>query len=194
MAKNSLFPAFIQMFYSSAYAPHVMTLPINTWSPISSGHDAGTALAWDGSQQDVITEMDFLTDKLALLAPASVNINSYTVWTMASEDANPQYQVSVDVSKVGTNASTNQSKAVQTQYNMLDTEGQKVKLVLLDFPYIGWDRTTGFDALTSTERDVLGKLMDELSFFSSRNGKRPAVFRSRTTKLNDKLRRAYRMS
>ena len=195
MAENSLYPAYLVIDYSSSYAPHKMTLPIHSWENTGlDSHALGGSTDWDDIALDVEDVMDDFIPLLAACFQDSVNFNAVSVFTLETKDSPPLFRASKPYSAVGTNASTAANKAYQTSYNFLDTEGAKFRLTFLDAPIVGYDRTVGLTALTAAEQAVLAAIANTGYMFASRNGQRINTFRSRTTTLNEKLRRAYRMA
>jgi hypothetical protein len=195
MAVGTLAPAFIEVDYSSQFAPHVMTIPINEWLPPDPSGAGGYALDWNDNPVNVDDVMDLLLAALAELFYSATNFNGYTVWTKADSDAPNVFGTHVSKSVTGlAGATTGVEKAVQTTYTITDTLGHLFKLVLLDAPPITFNRTVGLSALSADEQAVIALLTDEDNFFRSRQNGRPASFRARTATLNEALRRQYHMA
>lgn len=74
-----------------------------------------------------------------------------------------------------------------------DTNGKLMKLVLLDFAS-GNDFDRYVNAATIGVNTIVGQLSSSENAWSSRQNAQPSTFLARTAKLNDKLRKEYRMA
>jgi len=197
---DSLSPPFVRICYNSRHArfsarvvPHVMTLSMNKWTPVTSAHVAGTTVSWNGQHIDTDQMVKNMVIALSKIFQPDVNFTHYEVFTLEAATSQPLPRVLRPCSIVGSNPSTAQSKAVQTTYTLHDTKGKIVKIVLMDAPVISFNRVVLFDPLSDYERVLIGQFQDKNNGWSSQNGARPNLFRSRTTTLNKKLRRAHHM-
>lgn len=194
MPANALSPAFVRIFYHSAFAPHTMTRPTRAWSPPSGGFTNGSVTDWTGAQRDVD---DMVKDFINAIKPgfsADVTFDNYIVYTQADADAEPLIAALGDLSIVGTFSGSAQEKASQCTYNLLDSEGQKAKIVLLDSALLtDFEPVTALGSLTAEEQAMINEFISTGNGWASRNDARPTIFRKATYKLNDALRRSYRM-
>lgn len=192
--ENSLAPAFVRIFYHSAFAPHVMTRPTNAWSPPSGGFTNGSVLDWTGAARDID---DMVKDFVNAIKPgfsADVTFDNYIVYTQADEDAEPLIAALGDLSIDGTFVGSAQEKAAQCTYSLLDSEGAKAKIVLLDSALLtDFEPIGAVGDLTAAEQAMIAEFISTANGWASRNGARPTIFRKATYKLNDALRRSYRM-
>jgi hypothetical protein len=123
-----------------------------------------------------------------------VGFDNYIIWTKADATADPLIRDVGDLSIAGTFAGSAQSRASMANYNLLDGEGKKVKMVLLDVALVdGFDPKGSLGALNTDEGNLMTQFMATTNGWASRNDLRPATFRRATYKLNDALRRRYRM-
>jgi hypothetical protein len=76
---------------------------------------------------------------------------------------------------------------------MRDTAGDLLKIVLLDFAS-GNDFEKYVNATTAGVDGIVAELADDTNGWRSRKGHQPQAFISRLAKLNDELRKAYRMA
>lgn len=193
MAENSYFPTRVDINYSSEFAPHVMKLSAKTFSVPSAGNLFGTITSWAGPEADAEDMIDALITTMSAMFTAQVNINGWEIWTYDTPTSPALFRIAKSTSVAGTNISTTQRKAVQTSYNLMDSAGSVAKLTLLDAPVITFDRIVGFSVLTANEQSMINELMDDINGWSSKANNRITTFRSRTTTLNEKLRREYHM-
>lgn len=194
MTEHSLFPCSCQIFYRSIYAPHSMTIPLTEWSPISSGHPAGTNLAWDGTQVDTDDMISQLEVFLLPFFQTTTLFLSYTINTYADKDApaRPRFSTAFGV-QAGT-GSTN-IPAAQATWNFKTEEFGAFKLILLDTKVSA--AFGPLSVLVSPTNDieiaVRDFIMDEANAFSGRDGARPSILNKITYTLNEKLRAEYHL-
>lgn len=191
---NSLYPAFVRLFYQSNFSPHTMTIPTRAWIDPNDPDESGGYINWNGDGIVAADMINALVDDLVDLMDETSAFNSYIIYTLASPTAPPIIRRVYPLTDVGTVSDSFQVKATQHTFSMLDTEGAKMKLVLLDAPVqAGYEPVKTLATLSAAEQAVIGDLLTPDAAWSSRNGARPATFRRKTVKLNDKLRRAYHM-
>lgn len=194
MTEYSLFPCSITFNYRSTYAPHKMTIPLNAWSPASSGHLAGTNLAWDGTQKDTA---DLVGEFVTLLKPffhTSTIFSDYVVYTYADEDAPARPVISDAITGgAGTGAAT--IPATQASYMMKTTAYGTFKIVMLDTKV-----SAAFGPLNSLVvgvNDAEIALVDYIKAvanpFRGRDNAEVHNFVKVTYTLNEKLRKSYRL-
>jgi hypothetical protein len=193
MPPNTYYPTLVRLRYSSEFAPHEMQLSARAWSPPSEGNDFGTFTSWDDVEIDAETMIDNLILALVEQFTAQINFNGWEIWTFASPTAPAIFGISKSTSVAGTSVSTNQRKAIQTTYNLMDLSGNRAKITLLDAPVVSFERIVGFSVLTADEQQIINELTATGSAWSSKANNRITTFRSRTTTLNEKLRREYHM-
>lgn len=187
-------PVFVVIEYSSSFGPHTMVRPLrNAWT--DTGTDLGTITPWnEGTNIDVLT---MITDWLTLCAvifPSTVTFSSATLYTQPDPDiaATPRALESFTIG--GTGTGTTWSKAVQVTFSMRDRLFKPCKVVLLDcYSGNGFDPST-YGSLGVAPKAVVDSFMSDASAWASRAGNQPHQFIRETVDLNDKLRRAYRMT
>lgn len=191
MAIHSLFPAFFRLFSQSEFGPHISTIPTLSWN--TSAAPAGRFIAWDGSDRDAA---DMITDFVDLILPfftPDTEYQSATIYTMADIDALPQPRAFVNFTgKVGSSADPAVPASMST-YSFRTTNFGLMKLVFLDAPV-----TTNFLPFTSLASSVpltnlFNFMSDEANAISARDNGRPAQFIRATFKINDELRKSYRL-
>lgn len=195
MTAYSLFPAYIQIHSESQFGVHIQTLPTRAWIDPNDIDDNGSFLNWEG---DPVTLDDMLTTWLTLwkvLFTPDTGFNSAILFTLVDENSEPLLKRVIPLSIVGTSDGIGQEKATQLTYSLLDTGGHATKLVALDAPLpVGFDVVSVFGSLTAPEQAVISGFVNPSFAWASRAGNRPLVFRKASYTLNDKLRRAYRMT
>jgi len=191
---NSLFPNFVRIFYSSPFAPHVMTLPTREIDDSDADPLNWTLDAWDASTVNLVDMIEAFIAKLGHALPVGATISSYLVYRMDAPDAEPLIIYGADATTAGDAGDDGETKAIQVTLSALDTEGQKAKLTLLDVSHQEFDPIVGLLAVPADEKDLFVEWVNTINAWASRNGARPSLFRRRTATLNEKLRRAYRMT
>lgn len=190
---NAIAPGYIQIEYTSAYAPHIMTLPVNTITPNLGAPLSSQIEAWDTSLVDWTTMVDALVAEFQPRFPNTVTFDRATLWNQPLSTDLPFFVGSYSVSLVGTLAVPGWAKATQETISARDTAGYVAKLVFLD---VGTTNT--FDKQVTLVAAGITDLWDvwtsETWGWSSRAGNRPATFIQTSRTLNESLRRAYRMT
>lgn len=105
MARNSLSPGFLKIFYTSNGHPHVQTLPVNPVAPAGAATNlldkSGASQLWTSAVADLVLIM-----KAVLHTTDS--IDTAEIWTQASPTAVPIFQASSAIGVNGTSASVDQ--------------------------------------------------------------------------------------
>jgi hypothetical protein len=193
--ENSLSPAFIKINYTSAYAPHTMSIPT---VPLNGVGVVLTPPNFDlrGAAVDVNADTavnDWIGTIKELFLP-STRFDSYTLYTQAGAGDIPVPVWSAPLNIVGTSVKTTLAKAMEQIYTFRADDFTLYKLYLLDVPSeFNQDRETSF-ASRPAHQAVVDYITADVTWFASRGGGRPNVFLQVTEKQNDKLRRSYRMT
>lgn len=193
MAIHSLFPAFFRLFYTSVYAPHIMTIPTKAWDS-GGGGGAGSFTSWAGPPIDAATMIEGFVDLLLPFHVASTNFGQAIVYTMDDEDAPPRPRAFIAFTgKVGTSVLP-VNAAAQSMYTFRTTTFGLLKIIFLDAPV-----TSGFLPISivtpgSELADLNDYLMLDANAFAGRDNGQPNGFVHATFKLNDELRKSYRLS
>lgn len=189
---NSLAPAFIKVNYHSISGPHSMLIPTlaanvaPTPSESTIDTHAGGTIAWDDMAEALLTE---LADQMS----TSSAFDGIFLFTQADADADPVLITGKNITIAGTNAAPGWEVATQLTINAKSENGGNVRLTLLDFASGGQFTKTSVLAGSGLEAVVAewGLLANG---WSSRDNGRPSIFLSATRTLNERLRRAYRIS
>jgi hypothetical protein len=193
---NSLYPAFIELEYSTPYGEHVMTIPIRAVPDFESDPALTICENWDATTSVVSTTVANLCAQFANFYTDDSQFNLYSIWTMADSEAIPEfaetYRFTTPIQ--GSSASTTWKKAAQNTFTFRTADGGISKVTLLDsLSFNLWDKQT--DPTGSTDvLAVIDAWTDTNAFFAGRDNARPSAFLQLTKTLNEKLRRAYRMT
>jgi hypothetical protein len=193
MPVHELYPAVVKYNYQSPFGLHVMTLPTREWLDTRPSDAFGSYDDWDSNFVDAESFWDTFASEMTVEFTDDIFITSWEIWTYATPGGPAQFRVSKAITEQGAFVSTNPFKAVQETYNFLDTEGLAVKLTFMDAVARDFDKATQYAVLAGGEQDLVDRFTGTDGVFSSRAGNRPATFRSRTTTINEKLRREYHM-
>lgn len=195
MAVHTLYPCSCALRYHSAYAPHVMTIPLTAWSPVSSGHDSGTNLAWDSSQVDTKDMITGLVDLLIPFFDTNTHFDGYTIFTYATitGPALPQSEATF-MGKVGTSSAT--IPASMASYIFRTAGFGSARIILLDTVVTSTfqPKTVLLSPADDDEIALINYWMDDGNAFAGRDGTQVTFWRKITYKLNDALRKEYRLS
>lgn len=192
MTAFGLQPSFIKIFETSAFSRHVRTLPIKQW--IIGGGVGGSVTNWSGDIIDVDTMVKALVNKMKVLVPATTSYDYYEVWNYPTVDALPIPVATNALSIVGTSVSTGWSEAVEETFHIQTEAFGKFKLVMLDIPtdnFFGKVAPADFDANVLA---LIAEITAVDNAWSGRDGARPALAKSATITLNEKLRRSYKLT
>lgn len=194
MAPNSLFPAFVQVGYHSAFGAHNMILPTLSWTNAASPGGAGEFNTWDASTVDADDMINDLIDLFVPFFKADTSFDHYTIYTLANAEATPLPQAAKQLTQVGTNATTTWSKAVETTFMFRTNLFGLRRLVFLDAPSGGvFDKIDSFS--TSPEAIAIrDQFADVTQAWSARDNGRPTILTQITYTLNEKLRKEYGMT
>lgn len=195
MTVHSLFPAYGQIAYHSAYGAHTAIIPTKEWfsSPLVPGNVLGNYTNWSSVPCDGEEMWDDYVDTFLEFFPSTTLVDTVTIYTKATEDAPAIPRALKAYGQAGTDATAAWSKAVQKTWTMRDTDFNIVKAVMLDCLAVG-----GFDKITDISGSAeslafFGALSSSAWAFASRAGFRPNSLQSVATDINDELRKQYGM-
>jgi hypothetical protein len=195
MTISTLYPAFVQTVYSSAYAAsHILNLGLRDWQGgVDTGVELGLSTSWNEGNANVLTDLQDLFDVLITQWPATVSILRSTVFTIEEPGGVARPRASyTHTALVGTDATPGVTKAVQKTFTMYDTLFNHVRIQLMDAASNdNWAKQTDWSA--SPASDLIAVFGDADRAFASRKGHRPNVGISIINKFNDKLRHSYGM-
>lgn len=192
---NSPAPAFVRINYVTLYAPHTMEVPSVPIVP-----NILSASGWDFSLRgaeipvDVGTAVRALVAKLKVFHKSTTVFTDYIAYTQDDPDLPATPVLSEALGIAGTTALTGWAKAVEATWTFRTDSFGLSKIVMLDIPdEASYDKET--DLSGSVIKDAL---MDywvaAATWVAGRDGGRPATFLQISKTLNEKLRRAYRMT
>lgn len=194
MAENSLYPAFVRINYHSPYGVHTMTIPTLGWDYSGGTPLGGIFAAWDASDREAV---DMISDFVNLIKPfflATTTFDNFTIYTMASAEADPTPVFAGELAIDGTSVETEWAKAVQMTWTFRTSLFGIFKLVFLDVPSAsGFDKILSFGASPEAEA-VRDYLAADTNGFAGRDGGQVSVLDQISFTLNEKLRREYHMN
>lgn len=195
MTEYSLYPAFLDMAYHSAYGSHHAIIPTREWSnvPLVPLALLGSYMNWNEIVCDGEAMVDAYVDAFLEFFPSTTLVDTVTVFTMADEDAPKIPRAIKAYGQAGTDATSAWSKAVQKTWTLRDVNFNVAKYVMLDCLAVG-----GFDKVTDISGSAeslayVGTMTSSSWAFSSRAGFKPLSLQSVATDINDKLRKEYGM-
>jgi hypothetical protein len=193
MTEFSLRPYWGTINYHNGKAPHKMTLPFANWNPIASGHDQGTFDKWSAG---TIDSDDMIQGFISLLIPIFTNdtiFDSYTIYKQLTEDDIPEPVAANICTQVGTSVGA-VIPATMSTWSFRTAALHRCKLTFLDLPVpAGFAKTYPAD-LNADGLAIVAYYTDADNAFAGRDNSRPNTFISATATLNEKLRRAYRLT
>jgi hypothetical protein len=193
MAEHALFPAYGDVRYHSAFGVHHALVPTREWfsSPLIPGNTLGQYQNWSSAPCDGEEMWNEFVDKWKPFFTSTVFLDSITIYTKATPEAQAIPRAVKAYGTAGTNAGVGWYKAVERTWVMRDTEFFIAKSVMLDANSgNNFDRVA--DISGSAESEAYFGALSALGWaYQSRAGFRIATFQSLTTGLNDKLRKQY---
>lgn len=193
MTQYSLFPSHVQIRYHNDRAPHVMTIPTTQWLESPNVGGAGAYSQWDSGTIDALAMITDFVELLGAIFPVETTFDDFTIYNWPTEDGPPQ---PVTGFTLGISGETGGSyvPATQSTWSFRTTGFHPFKLVLLDVEAPSAftpQRQTDFSA---DQLAVITFLASQDHAFAGRDGNRPAQFIQATYTLNEKLRKAYRLT
>lgn len=186
---NSLYPAYVEINYQSAFGVHQMRLPTRAFNVANNEFST-----WSGGVIDATVMIAELVDDMAEFFAPTTEFTDYIIYTLATPTSDAEPVASAPLATPGVSVGTGWSKAIQQTFTFRTTEFGISKLVFLD-PVT----SNNFDRVTdgSTPAALAALIADwtkETAAWSGRDNARPATFVQIAYTLNEKLRREYRMN
>jgi hypothetical protein len=188
-------PFFVKISSHSEFGPHVQQIPTTDYTGPSLVFPFGVFTGWDLTLADADVMIVALVDKMAKFFPAAYTFDNWQVFSQPTP-ADPAIPLAGNTftAKVGTSVASGWDKATQATITWRSTTFGKSKLVFLDY-------SSGGDFSKIATLPGSGDLFDlDAEFTNVSNGwkaqdnGRPQTFISMTATLNEKLRRAYRLT
>jgi len=187
-------PYYFQINYHSPWAPHSHTINCGVWSNTASPGGHGQVLDHLGAGQDAKDQVETLVDAFLPFYPVDVTYDNWTIFHQPA-DPGPSFPMTGSgfTGKIGTDATAGWSKAAQATLTWKTVLFNDFKIVLLDFNSRNlWDKTTTLGSTRLADLDVAVTSINNV--WQGRDNGQPLNFKSSAVKLNDELRRQYRMS
>ncbi len=184
---ESINPSFVKINYHSSFGPHVAEIPTLQWN---SDNTFDTWAAGTISDSDMIGAL--VTDLLPFY-PSTVEFDNYIIYNVPTLDADPQPVASGSFTGMtGSSGDIGWSKAAQGTFSIRTSLFGLFKLTMLDLD--SGDQWSPSSALGGTALTLFDEVSDTGNGWAGRDNGRPNVFIRFTKTLNEKLRRAYRMT
>lgn len=191
MTANSLYPAFVEINYASAYGVHKMRLPT---VPIVLNGVHQFTLRGLALPVGVHTAVNEFVDKIVPMFPATTTFVDYTAYTMDSPTAVATPVKSGAIGKVGTTGTTGADyKATQWTWTFRTDAFGIFKIVMLDCLVSTWELQKSLAGWAAGQA-LVDYVVSENTFIAGRDGGRPITFLQLSATLNERLRKAYRMN
>jgi len=193
MTISTLFPAFVQVAYHTAYASlHLLNIGLRDWTGNpDEDNPLGFGTAWDDNPCSISAQLEELLTILVGQFPTTMSFDRATVFTIAEVNGVARPRASYSPADFdGTDATPGINKAVQKTFTFYDTEFNHFRIQLMDASSNDvWTRDTNF--AVSPASDLLLTLSNLGNNWASRKGFRPMTGISILNKVNNKLRRSY---
>ena len=191
---NSPGPFFAHIFYTVKDFVHVKTVPFKEYVPPSVGHAYGQLVRWDATVEDADTVLEAKITSWADLFTTDAEFNSMFFYTQ-SPGGPPLLQAAKNISIAGTKAIVTGEEylAVQKTFNFLATDGDKFRMQFMEASSRNaYQKFTDYTLLIADEQAIVDEVVAMSAVWASRTGARPYIWRSMTTTLNEKIRKARR--
>lgn len=190
---NSLYPAFVRLFWHSAQAPHVKTIPTLGWTEAGGTNGKGVFTTWNSSVVDAQDMIEELVGSLADFNTASSVYDSFIIYTMSAPDAIPQPRAQGLLGVAGTSVGDAQP-ASQGTYTWRTTNFGIFKLEFLDAPVNDNFAKITVEGTSGQPHEVSLILRDSDNGWAGRDGGQVTAFLQASFTLNEKLRKSYRLN
>lgn len=188
-------PSVIRISSQSEFGPHESFVPTLLWTDAASTNNHGKFDTWNGGNIDAVDMINDLMDVLKPFFDSTTTFNDWVIFSQADPTA-PLVPVQSDsfTGVVGTTTLTGWRKAMQRTMSFRTESFNLFKIVMLDIPNTNnWDKLNTLPG-SGIYPDLVALVTDKDHGFSGRDNTRPVSFISATYTLNEKLRRAYRMT
>lgn len=189
---NSLAPAFIVINEHSEFGLHKRVLPTRAWTGLTG--TSGTFVPWGGGTISDHDMVNSLVDKLKEVMVTTYHFDDYTVYTQADADSPPQPRFTEIINEAGLLTAADAVPASQGTMTFRTAGFGKFKLVLLDaipsgdfLPQLPGDFTTD-------QTNLAVELESDANAWQGRDGFQIVTLLRLTWTLNEKLRKAYRLT
>lgn len=189
-------PTVVDLGYSTPFGFHIARLHLREWTEISSGHPLGEVPEWsDDALVDVQDMVEALITTFLPFYKSTTSFNTATILTNSAPGENLVPQASVALSGlVGTDTTTPWAKAVQQTVVMRTIGNGVVKVVNLDCQsFNDFDAVRQVGAAADIDA-ICAELKLATNAWCGNDNTRPNTFIGAFKTLNEKLRRAYRMT
>lgn len=188
-------PWYVNIKYHSSFGPHSMTIPTLTWNDVASENPNGQFDTWDPGGVDAQNMVEQLVTALLEFFGANVQFDNWIVYYKPDPVGVSQPKTGNNfTSFTGTDGSPGWEEAVQMTFNGRTADFGASKVVLLDAGSNG--DFSKVSAIPGSGRiyDVEQILISDNNGWRGRDNAQITSLISVTITLNEKLRRAYRLT
>lgn len=187
---DGLFPSWVYIYYTTEFAQHRMTVPVQTDGIAGEFSDV---VSKDGTVTNWRTAIEAYTVILAQCYPPQTTFTYAELWNIPSQGFPPQYVDTELLAIVGTNTSPS-IKAAQVTLSWRTNNGGNGRTVLMDCIYApNQSVRPPFTALGAPFVNLASFVVGDGSFIIGRDNGQPVANVRATTKTNDALRKKYGM-
>lgn len=193
MAENSLYPAFIKIYYESALMPHTMTFQVQaspTGDPITQ---RPFLIKANGGAADAGVLVAEFVNAIKVAAPATVTFQYWELWEIATDGGDPVFRFTDDLNVVGTSA-VPIVPANQIVWSYRTQDGGKGSIYLMATGAGANAKYRGPAFGSATFKTLVDYLVSDACIVKGRDDSRPVVVVKVLTKTNDALRRKLRLT
>lgn len=194
MTESSPGPFFVKINTQSAYAPHSLQIPT-----LNASVAIGDPSHWNflhplGDTEDVTAAIGELCALMQPFFHTSYSFDNFVLYSQPDPDDVATPVFSDTIALLGTSASPGWDKATQCTFTFRTNEFGIFKLIMLDY-----DSGNNFDRVTVLPSGGADDLLRDYivnidSWIVGRDGGKPQTFLQKSSTLNEKLRRSYRMT
>jgi hypothetical protein len=189
---NSLAPGFIVINEHSEFGLHKRVLPTRVWTGLTGS--SGTYVPWGGgtiSDHDMV--FSFVT-KIKEVMVTTYHFDDYTVYTQADENSPPLPRFTEIIDIAGLLTAADAVPASQGTMTFRTAAFGKFKLTLLDAIPSGDFLPQRPGDFTTDQSNLALEIESDANAWQARDGSQITTLLRLTWTLNEKLRKAYRLT
>jgi len=189
---NGLQPSFIKCFYHTLYGAHTRTVPIRQW--YVGGGVGGSALNWLSDPVSVDTVLKATLNLEKVLVPSTTVFDYYEVWNYPDPTDLPIPVATAPLAIAGTGGGTGWAEAVEQTFIIRTAAFGLFKWIMLDVPTDNFFGKVNPADFSSDFTALMSNLTADTSIYAGRDNSKPNIVKQATITLNEKLRRAYKLT
>jgi hypothetical protein len=191
---NFIGPSAVMLNSHSADGFHKAIIPTRQWFDETSSGGEGTFDSWGSGHIDADTMVKALVTALKGAYPTSYTFDNYIIFNFPGVGDPGVPVASNSLAVAGTNSTAVWSRATQATWSWRTDAFGIFKLVLLDYESGGTFNKNATVPGSGPLHDADAEVTNPANAWSGRDNGQPSTFISSTATLNEKLRRAYRLT